>query len=186
MKGTGGTLEVTGASLPGSSVLLFCYPLTPTTWLPAVCGKMQCCSAPATCPDHIVTWWAHNLGPRPVTTSLWRSHHGHHTLQASCCSSGERASTIPTPFVCLSVVLATCPPGESFWLAGPGCSFFLPALPACTPEGHFLLAWWLWSSSGPGNPLIFSIHWMSPSTTPSPVRAESHPWGEAPSKFVHP
>lgn len=100
------------------------------------------------CPEHTVPWWAHSLQPSPGTTWLWPSQCGQHTIQAPCCSSGKQAS-----MSCL-LVLASSTPGECFW---PWLQF----LPAhfLYPEGYFLLAGWLWSSSGPGNPLSLRIHW---------------------------
>lgn len=141
------------------------------------------------CPSYLSRPHSHWVSSQPwpqsrdhLTVALpsWTSH-APGLMLLSWCTGFE----YHTASVCLSAVLATSTPGECCWLACPSCNSFLPASACLHPGRVFPASWWLWSSSGPGNPLIYSIHWMSPSTTPSPMRSESHPWGEAPSKSVH-
>ena len=158
-------------------LLLLCYLLTPVTWPLVVGGKLQCCSSRPHSPRELIA----------LALAQWPPHCSPSSMDitpGSCCSAGEKASDDPTP-VCLSASLGHLDSRRQLLVCWPWLHLPPASLLACTPEGYFLFVCWLWSSSGPSNSLIFSIHWLSPSITPALIGSESHLWGGAPSNCVH-
>ena len=154
-----------------------------------VCWDSQWHSAPAVCS---LAWTGDHF--------TWPSQHGYWASQALWHSARRQASDAPARSVCLPSAsacwhsLSCCPrpsrhahctpqaahcPDSEQDPNTPASSASLPAsqpASAYLPEGNFLLAWKIKTSSSLGNAAnISAIVWAA--TTPSPVSSESQPWG---------